>query len=155
MKLSELININNFLASHDKNGKMGKSKVVLVMMLVKFGNKIEEFTKTQKAAYEKLKKDYEGFDENVQKMQDYQAAINAKKEELPWTEEEYKAFIEGDYKKVMEQLDEAIKPELEKEVELDYKRFDAEGFSEWMESNNIDTKTGAYLSQFLLDDKTV
>ena len=109
----------------------------------------------QKAAYEKLKKDYEGFDENVQKMQDYQAAINANKEELPWTEEEYKAFTEGDYKKVMEQLDEAIKPELEKEVELDYKRFDAEGFSEWMESNNIDTKTGAYLSQFLLDDKTV
>ena len=155
MKLSELININNFMASHDKNGKMGKSKVVLVMMLVKFGKKIEEFTETQKAAYEKLKKDYEGFDENVQKMQDYQAAINAKKEELPWTEEEYKAFTEGDYKSVMEQLDEAIKPELAKEVELDYKRFDADGFSEWMESNNIDTKTGAYLSQYLLDDKTL
>ena len=155
MKLSELININGFIARNDKYGKMGKSKVVLVMMLVKFGKKTEEYTETQRSAFEKLKKDYEGFDEKVRKIQEYEAALNGKNEELPWTEDEYRAFVNGDYKKVMEQLNEAMKPELEKEVELDYKKFDADGFSEWMESNGIDAKSGAYLAQFLLDEKTL
>jgi hypothetical protein len=43
MKTSEILNVYNFLASHDKYGNMGTGKVALVLMLIKMEKIVKEF----------------------------------------------------------------------------------------------------------------
>ena len=153
MKTSEILNVYNFLASHDKYGKMGTSKVTLVLMLVKMEKIVKEFEDFQTKTYKKLYEDKENFEENLAKAQQYELSLRDNvTENLPMTKEEYETFIQNDYKEVLDQLQEALQPELDKEVDITYKKFTEEGFSAWMEANGVDTKTAAQLSPYLLEE---
>ena len=153
MKTSEILNVYNFLASHDKYGKMGTSKVTLVLMLVKMEKIVKEFEDFQTKTYKKLYADKENFEENLAKAQQYELNLRDNvTENLPMTKEEYETFMQNDYKEVVAQLQEALQPELDKEVDLTYKKLTEEGFSAWMEANDVDTKTAAQLSPYLLEE---
>lgn len=153
MKKIEVVNLHRVLTANDKFGKMGTSKVTLVMMLVKMGKVVEEYNNIQKEALEKFKKDVENWDDNIVKAQAYEEALKdeSKKKDDTWTEEQYKAFMDGDYKKVIEPLEQAMKEEGDKETDIDYKKFDEIGFSEWIEANNVDAMLAAGLAQYLLE----
>lgn len=164
MKKIEVVNLHKFLVNNEKFGKMGTSKVTLVMMLVKMGKVVDDYNNTQKEVLEKLKKECENWDENLMKAQTYEAykmALADKEagkevsedrlKEPEFTEETYRAYMDGDYKKVIEPLEQAMREEGDKEADLDYKKFDEQGFSEWIEANNIDALVAASLAQYLLD----
>ena len=153
MKKIEVVNLHRVLTANDKFGKMGTSKVTLVMMLVKMGKVVEEYNNIQKEALGKFKKDVENWDDNIVKAQAYEEALKdeSKKKDDTWTEEQYKAFMDGDYKKVIEPLEQAMKEEGDKEADIDYKKFDEIGFSEWIEANNIDAMVAAGLAQYILE----
>lgn len=157
MKKIEVVNLHRFLAANDKFGKMGTSKVTLVMMLVKMGKLVDEYNNIQKEALEKFKKDVENWDEKIVKAQayeEYQNATDEKKADMKapeFTKEQYDEFMTNDYKKVIEPLETAMKEEGEKEADIDYKKFDEQGFSEWIEANGIDAMVAAGLAQYLLD----
>lgn len=153
MKVYEALSLNQMLMKNDKTGKMGISKVTLVMMLVKFGKVAEEYNATQKEALEKLKKDYPDFDSRLIKAQEYEQALQdeSKRTDETWTKEQYDEFMQNDYKAVIEPLEQAMKDEREKDVDVDYKKFDSQGYSEWMESNNVDAAAAAFWAKFLLE----
>lgn len=150
MKVIDVLNVYQFLVQNDKYGKMGTSKVTLVMMMIKMNKIVEEFQNLQQKVQEKLLKDKKDFNENLRKAQDYENALKENKETLI-TEEEYKSFINGDFKEITEQLNEAMKPELEKEVDISYKKFNEESFSEWVEANNVDTQAAIWISKYILE----
>ena len=151
MKKVDAINLNQVLQANSKNGKMGLSKVTLVMMLVKLGKVQEEFDTMRNDVVKRLKEDYEKFDERLEKAQEYERLSGKENERPEWTESQYKEFMEGDYKALSDALSAALQPELEKEVDIDFKKFDAQGYSEWMESNNIGSNVAAKLATFLLE----
>ena len=151
MKKVDAINLNQVLQANSKNGKMGLSKVTLVMMLVKLGRVQEEFDTMRNDVVKRLKDDYEKFDERLEKAQEYERLSGKENEKPEWTESQYREFMEGDYKALFDALNAALQPELEKEVDVDFKKFDAQGYSEWMESNNIDSNLAAKLATFLLE----
>lgn len=151
MKKVDAINLNQVLQANSKNGKMGLSKVTLVMMLVKLGKVQEEFDTMRNDVVKRLKEDYEKFDERLEKAQEYERLSGKENEKPEWTESQYKEFMEGDYKALSDALSAALQPELEKEVDVDFKKFDAQGYSEWMESNNIGSNVAAKLATFLLE----
>ena len=151
MKKVDAINLNHVLQANSKNGKMGLSKVTLVMMLVKLGKVQEEFDTMRNDVVKRLKEDYEKFDERLEKALEYERLSDKENEKPEWTESQYKEFMEGDYKALSDALNTALQPELEKEVDVDFKKFDAQGYSEWMESNNIDSNVAAKLATFLLE----
>lgn len=153
MKKYEALNLRVFLQSNDKNGKMGMSKVTLVLILIKLDEVADEFQGLQRKVSEKLRKDYEGFDEKLGKAEAYESALKdgSEKTDGMMTKEQYDEFMQGDYKAVSEALTKATEEEANKTISVDYKKFDAQGYSEWMESNNIDGKTGAYWAKYLLE----
>ena len=155
MKMTKLeaLNLNIFLQRNDKNGKMGISKVTLVLMLVKLGKVAEEFQELQAKVSERIKKDYEGFDGKVERAKAYESALEdgSGKTDDMMTKEQYDEFMQGDFKAVSESLGKALEEEAKKDIDVDYKKFDAQGYSEWMESNAIDGNTGAYWAKYLLE----
>lgn len=143
------MNLKNFLDGNSKTDKMGMSKVTLVMMLVKLGKVQKEFESTREEVIKHLKLDYVAFDERLGKAQEYERLKDNGEPE--WNEEQYAEFINGDYKKLLDEINMSLLPELEKEADVEFKKFDVQGFGEWMESNNVDASKAAVLAQYLLD----
>ena len=149
MKVVEALNLKNLLDGNSKTEKMGMSKVTLVMMLVKLGKVQKEFESVRDEVIKRLKVDYEGFDERLEKAHEYERLKDNGEPE--WNEEQYAEFMNGDYKKLLDAINIALQPELGKEADVDFRKFDEQGFGEWMESNNIDAGKAAFLAQYLLD----
>lgn len=143
------MNLKNFLDGNSKTDKMGMSRVTLVMMLVKLGKVQKEFETTREEVVKRLKNDYVAFDERLGKAQEYERLKDNGEPE--WNEEQYAEFMNGDYKKLLDEINMVLQPELEKEADVDFRKFDVQGFCEWMESNNVDASKAAVLAQYLLD----
>lgn len=151
MKVREALNLRSFLENNSKTGKMGNSRVTLVMMLVKLGKVKCEYEALYKSVLEGLKKDVDNFDENLTKAQYYEKSLKDESIHSTWTDEDYQSFMNGDFRKVIEPFESAMRDEMEKEADVEFKKFDEQGFSEWMESNGIDAAKASECAPYLLD----
>ncbi|MBO5631081.1 MAG: hypothetical protein J5965_18595 [Aeriscardovia sp.] len=94
-----------------------------------------KFQEDVKDASDKFKSEFEGFDENLKKAQDYEKGKAEGKEDLPMTEEEYKAFIEV-FKKYNKLVSDAVNEFAEAEVDLNVETLSEDAFGKLLSSND-------------------
>lgn len=94
-----------------------------------------KFQEDVKDASDKFKSEFEGFDENLKKAQDYEKGKAEGKEDLPMTEEEYKAFIEV-FKKYNKLVSDAVNEFAEAEVNLNVETLSEDAFGKLLSSND-------------------
>jgi ClpP class serine protease len=94
-----------------------------------------KFQEDVKDASDKFKSEFEGFDENLKKAQDYEKCKAEGKEDLPMTEEEYKAFIEV-FKKYNKLVSDAVNEFAEAEVNLNVETLSEDAFGKLLSSND-------------------
>ena len=108
-----------------------------------------KFEDDSKDAAEKLKP--EGLDETLEKAKDYEQKKRKGDSDLPMTEEEYLAFINGDWAKFNELLAEAVKEFADAEVEVEFETLSEEGFAKLMASNDWRMEQVRIVSEFITD----
>ena len=94
-----------------------------------------KFQEDVKDASDKFKSEFEGFDENLKKAQDYEKGKAEGKEDLSMTEEEYKAFIEV-FKKYNKLVSDAVNEFAEAEVNLNVETLSEDAFGKLLSSND-------------------
>lgn len=93
-----------------------------------------KFEDDSKDAAEKLKP--EGLDEQLEKAKEYEAKKQKGDTDLPMTEAEYLAFINGDWAKFNKLLAKAVKEFADAEVELEFDALSEDAFAKLMASND-------------------
>lgn len=133
MKISKLIEMYNVLntAKYNKLEDADKIKLWKIVRALKpIAAKFEEDTKDASERFME-----EGFRENLQKAQEYEKARSEGKEELPMTEEEYKAFVQV-FIKYNKLVSNAINEIAESEVDITLETLSEDAFGKLMASND-------------------
>ena len=107
-----------------------------------------KFEDDSKDAAEKLKP--EGLDVTLEKAKDYEQKKQKGDSDLPMTEQEYLAFINGDWQKFNQLLAKAVKEFAEAEVELEFETINEESFAKLMSSNDWKMEQVRIVGEFLL-----
>ena len=108
-----------------------------------------KFEEDSKDAAEKLKP--EGFDEILQKAQEYEQKKQKGDTDLPMTEEEYQQFLKGDWSKFNGLIAKAVKDFAEKEVELNFEPLSESAFTKLMASNNWEMQKAMTLGELIVE----
>lgn len=137
MKKIDLINVWNLL-NGAKFGKMtdSKEKIKFVRILCVLKPEYDAFTSFRDTAVNKLTEEHPDFNERLQKAQDYEKAVKDNAAELPMTEQEYKDFVKEvtEFNKAVENT---VKEELDKELDVKYDRLSEDGFAGLCDSNDF------------------
>lgn len=107
-----------------------------------------KFEDDSKDAAEKLKP--EGLEATLEKAKDYEQKKQKGDSDLPMTEQEYLAFINGDWQKFNQLLAKAVKEFAEAEVELEFETINEESFAKLMSSNDWKMEQVRIVGEFLL-----
>lgn len=94
-----------------------------------------KFQDDVKDASENFKSEFENYNENLTKAQDYEKGKAEGKEDLPMTKEEYKAFIEV-FKKYNKLVSDAVNEFAEAEVNLNVETLSEDAFGKLLSSND-------------------
>lgn len=94
-----------------------------------------KFQDDVKDASENFKSEFENYNENLTKAQDYERGKAEGKEDLPMTEEEYKAFIEV-FKKYNKLVSDAVNEFAEADVNLEVEPMSEDAFGKLLASND-------------------
>ena len=107
-----------------------------------------KFEDDSKDAAEKLKP--EGLEATLEKAKDYEQKKQKGDSDLPMTEQEYLAFIKGDWAKFNQLLAKAVKEFADAEVELEFETINEESFAKLMSSNDWKMEQVRIVGEFLL-----
>ena len=107
-----------------------------------------KFEDDSKDAAEKLKP--EGLEATLEKAKDYEQKKQKGDSDLPMTEQEYLAFINGDWAKFNQLLAKAVKEFADAEVELEFETINEESFAKLMSSNDWKMEQVRIVGEFLL-----
>lgn len=94
-----------------------------------------QFEEDRKDATEKFMQEFENFQENLQKAQEYEKAKQENKEDLPMTDDDYKKFI-VDFIKYNKLVSETVNELAETEVEVDINKLSEDAFGKLLASND-------------------
>lgn len=108
-----------------------------------------KFEDDSKDAAEKLKP--EGLEATLEKAKDYEQKKQKGDSDLPMTEQEYLAFINGDWAKFNQLLAKAVKEFADAEVELEFEPVNEEGFAKLMSSNDWKMEQVRIVSEFITE----
>lgn len=108
-----------------------------------------KFEDDSKDAAEKLKP--EGLEATLEKAKDYEQKKRNGDSDLPMTEDEYLAFINGDWAKFNQLLSKAVKEFADAEVEVEFEALSEEGFAKLMASNDWKMEQVRIVSEFITD----
>ena len=127
--------------SDDDKVKVWKAYRALYPIATKFEDDYRD-------AAEKLKP--EGLDATLEKAKSYEQKKRKGDNDLPMTDEEYLAFINGDWAKFNQLMAKAVKEFADVEVELEFEALSEEGFIKLMASNNWTMEQTRIVSEFIL-----
>ena len=108
-----------------------------------------KFEDDSKDAAEKLKP--EGLGEQLEKAKEFEAKMKNGGTDLPMTEAEYLAFINGDWAKFNKLMAKAMKEFADAEVDLEFETINEEGFAKLMSSNDWKMEQVRIVSEFITD----
>lgn len=135
IKTKDALEAHNIL-NGAKYGKLEDADKIKLWKIVRALKPIAtKFQEDVKDASDKFKSEFEGFDENLKKAQDYEKGKAEGKEDLPMTEEEYKAFIEV-FKKYNKLVSDAVNEFAEAEVDLNVQTLSEDAFGKLLSSND-------------------
>lgn len=134
VKTSEILNVYQVI-SQAKYGKMANEDKIKVWKIARVLKPIAvKFEDDTKDAAEKFKP-YEGFDEKLQKAQEYERLRSEKQPTIDiMTNAEYDVFIK-EFKAYQKLVDDAVKEFAEKTVKLDFNAISEDAFMKLVESN--------------------
>jgi len=135
LKTSEILNIYNVINTA-KYGKMEDADKIKVWKITRSLKPIAtKFDEDSKDAAEKFKQDIDGFDDKLQKAQEYERLRGEKQPTIDvMTTADYEAFI-IELKKYNKTVGEAVKEFADKEVEIDFEPISEDAFGKLMASN--------------------
>lgn len=135
IKTKDALEAHNIL-NGAKYGKLEDADKIKLWKIVRALKPIAtKFQEDVKDASDKFKSEFEGFDENLKKAQGYEKGKAEGKEDLPMTEEEYKAFIEV-FKKYNKLVSDAVNEFAEAEVNLNIETLSEDAFGKLLSSND-------------------
>ena len=135
IKTSEVLNVYNILNTA-KYGKMEDADKIKVWKITKALKPIAtKFDEDSKDAAEKFKQDIDGFDEKLQKAQEYERLRGEKQPTIDiMTTADYEVFIK-ELRQYNETVSKAIQEYADKEVEIDFEPISEDAFGKLMASN--------------------
>lgn len=136
LKTSEILNIYNILNTA-KYGKMEDADKIKVWKITRALKPIAtKFDEDSKDAAEKFKQDIDGFDDKLQKAQEYERMSSEHKPTIDiMTTADYNDFIENVFKPYQKTVEKAVKEFADKEAEIDYEPISEDAFGKLMASN--------------------
>lgn len=151
MKKEDLLKVWELI----KNGKFGKvsgdGKIKYVKMLAKLSPVVKDFESYRETITEKLMGEHEGFRENLQEAQSYEAYQKDNTLEKPkMTESEYKEFIKV-VMKYNQDVAAALNEEAEKEVDVKYDKLTSTEFGCFCDSNDFTGEQALALSEIMCE----
>lgn len=154
IKTNDILNAYNVLNSA-KYGSMEDADKIKVWKIARALKPVAtKFDENSKDAAEKLKPEIEGgFDEILQKAQEYERMIRETKTDmtkLPMGAAEYDAFIK-EFKKYNKLVGDAVKDFAEKEVKVDFEPLSEDAFGKLMASNDWNMAQVVALSEIVCE----
>jgi len=154
IKTNDILNAYNVLNSA-KYGSMEDADKIKVWKIARALKPVAtKFDEDSKDAAEKLKPEIDGgFDETLQKAQEYERMIRDTKADmtkLPMGAAEYDAFIK-EFKKYNKLVGDAVKDFAEKEVKVDFEPLSEDAFGKLMASNDWNMAQVVALSEIVCE----
>ena len=150
VKTSEILSVYNII-SNAKYGKMDDADKIKVWKIARRLKPVAtKFDDDSKDAAEKMKP-YEGFDEKLQKAQEYERLRQKKEPTIDvMTTADYDAFIE-DFKKYNQVVNDAIKEFADKEVEVEFDTISEDAFGKLLASNDWNMGQVTLIGDFICE----
>lgn len=104
---------------------------------------VTEYNDYNKTVAEKYKLDYENFDEQLEKGKQYEV------DKTGVTEEEYYAIVKN-VTEYNEKVNNALKEDIEKDVELSFEKLSESGFKEFLGSNEFKVSEASLMMDILI-----
>lgn len=136
IKTSEVLNVYNILNTA-KYGKMEDADKIKVWKITRALKPIAtKFDEDSKDAAEKFKQDIDGFDDKLQKAQEYERLCSENKSTIDiMTTANYNDFIENVFKPYQKTVEKAVKEFADKEAKIDFEPISEDAFGKLMASN--------------------
>lgn len=152
IKTSEALNVYNILNTA-KYGKMEDADKIKVWKITRALKPIAtKFDEDSKDAAEKFKQDIDGFDEKLQKAQEYERLHGEKQPTIDiMTTADYNDFIENVFKPYQKTVEKAIKEFADKETEISFEPISEDAFGKLMASNEWTMAQVTTLGDFICE----
>ena len=152
IKAETILTVFNILKSAKYQKVEDSDKIKIFHIACALKSTAKEFEEVSKDAAETMKPEIEGgFDNKLQKAQEYERLIRdpkSKMEKLPMGPAEYNEFITK-FKKYNEQVGEALKKFADKQIEVDFEPLKESTFADLMASNDWNMEQVIALSEIV------
>lgn len=154
IKVSEVLLVSRILnpAKYTELANSDKAKLLRIILTMK--DAADKFEADTKVVVDKLKEsDYKDYDEHLAKAQEYENLLrtNGDMSKSPIGAAEYEKFIKEEFQPLNKLVDETMKPNAEKEVEIE--TLSESAFEALMASNDWTIGQVLSLRNYLVEEK--
>ena len=154
IKVSEVLLVSRILNPAKYTELVNSDKANLLRIIITMKDAADKFEADTKAVVDKLKEsDYKDYDEHLAKAQEYENLLrtNGDMSKSPIGAAEYEKFIKEELQPLNKLVDETMKPNAEKEVEIE--TLSEPAFEALMASNDWTIGQVLSLRNYLVEDK--
>ena len=151
MKKQDLLKVWDLLKNSKFSKISGEGKIKYVKMIATLSPVVKDFENYRETVVEKLMSQYDGFKENLESAQAYEAyQMDNTKEQPKMSEDEYKDFL-----KVVQEYNksvvDALNEEGNKEIDMKYEKLTPTEFGCFCDSNDFTGEQALELMSIMCD----